>query len=345
MRKGKMDMGFAVLKHSGPRTWLVVAALIALALVPPVALGLNDPFYIRFVTRIMIFAIAAVSLDLILGYGGMVCLGQAAFIGLGAYTVGILSFHRNAGEPLMTWPITIAGTNEALIAWPAAILIAAFAALVIGALSLRTRGVYFIMLTLAFAQMLFYFFLSLSKYGGEDGLRLANKSQLGGIDLNNRVVFYYLVFGILLAILFIVWKIIHSRFGSVIRGSEQNERRMHAIGIPVFRYRLVCFVIAGAMSGLAGALLANNEMFVSPTDLSWLKSADLIVMIVLGGVGTLFGSIFGAFAVLALELVLEGVTIHWHIIWGLTLVVTVLFFRQGLFGSIPAKVKQVKRNG
>lgn len=298
---------------------IAAAVLIALGLVPV----FSEPFYIRMVSRIMIYALCAVSLDLILGYGGMVSLGHAAFLGVGAYTVGILSQH---------------GIDSALIAWPASMALAALAALAIGAVSIRTSGVYFIMITLAFAQMLFYFYSSLQGYGGDDGLALANRSAFGGVlDIADNTSFYYVVFAILGAVLYISHRVVNSRFGMVIRGLRENERRMQSIGFPAFRYKLACFVMAGAIAGLAGALLANQNNYVSPALMHWTRSGDILVMVILGGIGTLIGPVLGAFGLMLAEEFLAEYTRHWMIVLGPLLILVVLFARGGLYGLLNRK--------
>ncbi len=304
------------------RTVVIAAFFCALALLPPLALWLDEPFYIRFATRVMIFGIAALSLDLILGYGGMVSFGHAAFSGLGAYTVAILGFH---------------GFDQAWAVWPAALLVAGLASLVIGALSLRTGGVYFIMITLAFAQMIYFLFSGLDQYGGEDGLRLAGRSQLPFVDLADRRVLYYVAFLALVGCFVLSRRLVASRFGLALRGAAQNDRRLAALGMPTYRYRLAAFVISGVMAGIAGILLAEAQGFVSPADMAWTRSGEVLMMVVLGGMGTLAGPVIGAAFYLVLELVLEGWTEHWPAVIGAVLIAVVLFARGGLVGLIGAR--------
>jgi branched-chain amino acid transport system permease protein len=216
-----------------------------------------------------------------------------------------------------------------------ALLASGVFALLIGALSLRTRGVYFIMITLAFAQMIYYVAVSLDRYGGDDGLTIYRRSQFAGLlNLSNKVVFYYLCIAVLVLVILLVWRLVNSRFGMVIRGSRSNERRMRAIGFPTFRYRLICFVIAGMICGLAGALLANHTEFISPAAMHWTRSGDLIVMVVLGGMGSLLGPVMGAVALLALEEALSGVTEYWQIILGPLLLCVVIYARGGIDGLL-----------
>lgn len=323
-------MTSALQRFLTPQIILASASLVALALLPQAAGFLDNPFLIRVGIRIMIMAIAALSLNLILGYGGMVSLGHAAFIGIAAYAVAILNWHVSNGEPLLTWPVVIQGSANAAVVAPIAIATSALGALVIGFISLRTSGLYFIMITLAFAQMLYYLFIAFQKYGGEDGTQLLERLTAGPVVLNNRILLYYIVFGALLCVLFLVDRIVRSRFGMVLQGCRQNERRLEAIGYSTFRYKLAAFVIAGAIAGVAGVLLAASQQFVSPADLAWSRSGELVIMLVLGGVGTLFGPVFGSAIYVILELVLGSWTTHWQIIFGPVFIFFVLFVNGGV---------------
>ena len=270
---------------------------VVLAIFPLLMQAIDSLFYVSLASRILIYAIAATSLNLVLGYGGMVSFGHAAFFGAGAFVVGILA---------------VEGVRSAWIAWPVAMAVAALAALVIGALSLRTRGVYFIMITLAFAQMMYYIFVSLKTYGGDDGLSMAGRSTLGmGVNLKNDLAWYYLVLAILAGVLYGLHRLTRSRFGRVIDAIRENEARAEAIGFPVFRYKLACFVIAGALGGLAGALIANQSSYVSPSLLHWIQSGTLMIMVILGGVGTLWGGLIGAAVLLGLEHLIADYRIGW----------------------------------
>ncbi len=316
------------------KTCILTAGLVFLAGLPPVANALNASFYIGLFSRILIYALAAVSLDLILGYGGMVSFGHAAFFGAGAYVVGILAFHGVNESALMNWPFILIGTDNALISWSVATLTAGGLAFVIGAISLRTSGAYFIMITLAFGQMMYFFFVSLEMYGGDDGLSLLTRSRIGGLDLGNDTTFYYICLGLLIGFVFLCSRLVHSRFGMVIQGCKENERRMGALGFPTYRYKLVCFVIAGAGAGLSGALMANQTEFISPGLMHWTVSGEILVMVILGGTGTLFGPILGAAALLLLEEFLTRYTEHWMLVLGPVLILVVLFARRGLYGSL-----------
>ncbi|MDM0066930.1 branched-chain amino acid ABC transporter permease [Variovorax sp. J31P207] len=294
--------------------------------------AIDQPFYTGLATRIFIFAIVVSSLNLILGYGGMVSFGHAAFLGSGAYTVGILSLEATKQIGLLP------GTESAWIAWPAAAFTGGLLALVVGAFSLRTRGIYFIMITLAFAQMLYYIFVSLKMYGGDDGLNLTSRSQFGlGIDLDDDRHFYYVVLALCAATLFGMHRLVHSRFGRVIEGIRENEARMQAIGYATTRYKLVCFAIAGALAGLGGALLANQNLFVSPNMMSWFQSGSLLMMLIVGGVGRLWGGPIGALVFLVLEEVLSGYTQRWQFVMGTALIGIVLFAPRGIVGAFKRR--------
>ena len=302
------------------RTIVLGVAGLLLALVPPIAALTNEPFYVDLFRRMMIFAIAAVSLDLILGYGGMVSFGHAAYLGIGAYAVGIPAFH---------------GIDNGFLQWGLAIVASALTALVIGVISLRTSGVYFIMITLAFAQMLYYLGIGLETYGGDNGMRLVARSKFGGpIDLHQPMVFYYVVLAILVLFLVLGGRLVESRFGMVIRAAKSNEARARAIGFSPFRYRLTAFVVAGSAGGLAGALLANQTEYLTPEFMHWTRSGEIMFMVILGGMGTLVGPVIGAVVLLLLEDVLSALTAHWQIILGPLLVLVVLFAKRGLFGLL-----------
>jgi branched-chain amino acid transport system permease protein len=306
-----------------PRTAFTVLLLAALALVPIYAILTGDTFAMTLFTRVLILALGAVSLNLIMGYGGMVSFGHAVYLGIGGYAVGILAKE---------------GIASGFVQWPVAIAASALYALVVGALSLRTRGVYFIMITLAFAQMIYYVAIGLDRYGGDDGLTIYKRSQFGGLlDLQNKAVFYYLCLALLVASVYLVARLVNSRFGLVIRGARSNDRRMQAIGFPTFRYRLVCFVIAGALCGLAGALLANHTNFISPALMHWTRSGDLIVMVVLGGLGSLFGPLIGAAAFLVLEEGLSRLTEYPALILGPLLLLIAIYVNGGIEGLLEGR--------
>lgn len=307
------------------RIWILSVAFVLLAALPLLTALFDQPFYLTLASRIMIFAIAAISLDLILGFGGMVSLGHAAYMGVGAYAAGILSFH---------------GIDSGWIQLPVAIGGSALVALIIGAICLRTSGVYFIMITLAMTQLLFFLGISLETYGGDDGLPTSRSQFVDAVDLNNDANLYYLIFGFMVASLFVSWRLVHSHFGMVIRGAKDNEARMAAIGFPTFRYKLLAFTLAGAMCGVAGFLLANLTQFVTPDFMHWFRSGEIMVMVLVGGMGSLFGAAFGAAAFLLFEEFVSGLTPHWMVIFGPLLVVLVLFAKQGLWGLIPSAARR-----
>jgi len=303
------------------RVVVLAAGVALLAGVPLAATLAGQPYYIDLIRRVMVFAIAAASLNLILGYGGLVSFGHAAYLGVGGYAVGIFAFY---------------GVHNGWLQWSVAIAASALVALVIGAISVRTRGIYFIMITLAFTQMLYFLAVSLEEYGGDDGMRLKVKSQFSGlIDLDNPVAFYYLVLVLLLGVVYLVHRLVNSRFGLVLRAAKSNEARSRAVGFSPYAYRLVAFVIAGAICGLAGALLANHTAYIAPAFMEWTRSGEIMFMVILGGMGTAPGPALGAFALLLVEDLLAGWTQHWQVILGPLLIMSVLFFRRGLAGLLP----------
>ena len=321
----RLDHAFAGAPETSinPRAVFTAVLLTLLALVPVYTLVTGNAFLLTLFTRVLILAIGAVSLNLIMGYGGMVSFGHAAYLGIGGYAVGILAKE---------------GIGSGFVQWPVAIAAAAVYALAVGALSLRTRGVYFIMITLAFAQMIYYVAIGLDRYGGDDGLTIYRRSQFGGlIDLNNKTLFYYLCLALLLGSIYLVFRLVNSRFGLVIRGARSNERRMRAVGFPTFRYKLVCFVIAGALCGLAGALLANHTNFISPALMHWTRSGDLIVMVVLGGLSTPFGPLIGAVTLLLLEEGLSHVTEYSGLILGPVLLLVAIYVHGGIEGLLQGR--------
>ena len=291
-----------------------------LALLPlATAIGLPSP-WVTLVTRAMILAVAALSLDLILGVGGLVSFGHAAFIGIGAYGAGILITE---------------GQTEILVALPVVLVVCGLFAAVTGYVSLRTRGVAFIMITLAFGQMAYYFAQALSAYGGDDGLTLYEKSTLFGREIfANRTGFYYIALGTLAVCYWLARCLVASRFGRVLRAARENAVRVTVTGYEVDRVRLGAYVVSGMMAGVSGLLLANQTDFVSPAFISWQRSGELIFMVVLGGVGSLHGAVLGALAFLAAEDVLSGLTQHWKAIFGPLIVLFVLFTRGGIAGMI-----------
>ena len=315
--------------------FFAAAVLVLLGLVPVLAALLHQPFYVTLFTRILIFGLAALGLNLILGFGAMVSFGHAMYMGIGAYAVGMLSHH---------------GIGSGWVHVGAALAVGAVVALVVGAICLRTSGMAFIMITLAFAQMLFFLAVSLKEYGGDDGLPVAARSDFGLFSLADGTVLYYFTYALLLAALVGAWRLMNARFGMVLRGCKSNERRMGALGFPTLRYKLAAYVISALVCVLAGVLLANLTRFVAPSYMAWTVSGELIVMAVLGGLGTLLGPIVGAAALLMLEELLSSLKLglpwldtfinqHWLALIGLFIVFVVLVMKQGIYGWIVTRGK------
>ena len=313
--------------------WVASALLAGLALVPVISHWLGQSFYVTLVSRMMIFALAAVGLNLVMGYGALVSFGHALYIGLGAYVVGVLSFH---------------GISSGWVHLAVALLAGGVLAGLIGMVCLRAQGVAFIMITLAFAQMFYFLAVSLKQYGGDDGFAISLRSDFGVIDLNNNVVLYYLIYAALAGTLFMLHRLVHARFGMVLRGCRINERRMRALGFPTARVKLAAYVISALVCVLAGVLLANLTRFVSPSYMHWLLSGDLVVIVVLGGLGTLIGPVVGAVLWLTMEEALssfsltgapidELVRVHWLAVAGLVALLVALALKHGVYGALVAR--------
>ena len=318
-------------------TLINTLVFLSLPLFATVAWALDEPFTITLATRAAILALAAVGLNLALGLGGLVSLGHAAFFGIGGYAMGILASHAQSYAPLIDSWIVIEGTKSMPVIWLVAVVAAALAALAIGALSLRTSGVYFIMITLAFGQMFYYFTISWPAYGGEDGLSIYVRNDFPGLNTLDPIQFFGLVFGILAITLWAMGRLARSRFGLALNAARQNAERVETVGLTPFRLRLVAFVISGAVTGLAGALFADLNRFVSPSMFSWQMSGEFIVFIVLGGIGRLFGPVAGACLFVLLEHTLSGVSEFWLIYVGAILLLVVLFARGGLIGALAGR--------
>lgn len=326
--QGKTCRGNSTLLHCFPEPirWCsvrVIAAIVLIGLllaIPVLSQWLGQSFYLTLATRIVIFAIVASGLNLLVGFGGLVSMGHAMFVGLGAYAVGISSFH---------------GFHDGWLHIGIAILITIAVSLLTGLVSLRTRGIGFIMITLAFGQMFYFLFVSLKQYGGDDGLLIPQRSQFAFLpDLSNKVALYYVSVAVLLLVMGVIWRVVHSRFGYVLRGFKANEQRMVAAGFPRLRYQLSAYVASAVICALAGVLLANLTLFASPSYLSWQASGDYVLMIVLGGMGTVMGPLLGTTVFLLLEEALSGVTQHWMAIIGLFIFLIALFSRKGLWGAL-----------
>ncbi|MFZ5962389.1 branched-chain amino acid ABC transporter permease [Thalassococcus sp. BH17M4-6] len=313
---------------------MVLAGLLAL---PVWALIADQPFTITLATRAVILALAAVGLNIALGIGGLVSLGHAAFFGLGGYAMGILASHAQSYAPLDLGFLTVPGSKSMPVIWLTAVVASALGALVIGLLSVRSAGVYFIMLTLAFGQMFYYFAISWSAYGGEDGLSIYVRNGFPGLNTLVPIQFYGLCLALLCAALVLNWRLRASPFGLALNAARQVPQRVETVGLSPFRLRLWAFVISGAVTGLAGALFADLNRFVSPSMFSWQMSGELIVLIVIGGVGRLFGPVIGAALFVALEHWLGGLTAFWHVWLGAVLLGIVLFARGGVVGLLTGK--------
>ena len=316
--------------------WIVFLMLPATALI---ALALDEPFIITLTTKVAILALAAVALNIALGLGGLVSLGHATFFGIGGYAMGILAHHAQTYAPLMEVPFLIEGTKSMPIIWLVAIVMSALAALAIGALSLRTSGVYFIMITLAFGQMFFYFTISWPAYGGEDGLSIYVRNGFPGLNTLVPIQFFGLCFAVLAAVLWFAGRIERSPFGLALTAARQNPVRVETVGLTPYRLKLIAFTVSGALTGLAGALFADLNRFVSPTMFSWQTSGEIMIFVILGGVGRLFGPVAGAALFILLEHLLSGVTEFWLIYVGALLLLVVLFARGGLIGTLAGREK------
>ncbi len=311
--------------------------LAILVVIPAYAVIADEPFTITLATKAVILALAGVGLNFALGQGGLVSFGHAAYFGIGGYAMGILASHAQSYTPLMEVPFVIEGTNSMPVIWLVAVISGGLLALLIGALSLRTQGVYFIMVTLAFGQMLYYFAISWPAYGGEDGLSIYVRNQFPGLNTLVPIQFFGLCFAILLIVLFIVNRLNKSPFGLALMGAHQNEERAKTVGIDVYKMRLVAFAISGAITALAGALFADLNRFVSPVMFDWHTSGQIMVFIILGGVARLFGPIVGASLYILLEHFLGGVSEYWQIYLGAILFFMVLFAKGGIIGRLSKK--------
>jgi branched-chain amino acid transport system permease protein len=309
------------------KTVVSCLVLVLLALVPPIAHFTGETFYVGLATRAVVFAIAAVSLDLILGYGGMISLGHAAYLGIGAYSVGILSFY---------------GMDNGFLQFGIAALASACIALPLGASSLRTTGIHFIMISLAFGQMLYYIAISVNTFGGDDGLAIRAPSNFGPLlNLANPTALFYFCLGFLVLVLIGLHRLIGSRFGMILRALKANQARATAIGASPFGYKLTAFVISATICGIAGALLANQNLFISPASMHWSRSGEILIMTILGGMGSLSGPVLGAALYVSLEYFLSRMTEHWQAILGPIIVLIVLFAGRGLFGMLTVDSKAV----
>lgn len=320
-----------------PRVWIPALVIAAFAVLPVYANEIGQGFYITLFSRILIYALAGVALNFVLGFGGLVSFGHALYMGLGAYAVGILSFH---------------GVTNGWVHLLAALATGGIFAALIGAVVVRTGGMTFIMITLAFAQMGYFLAVSLKQYGGDDGLTIDARSNMGLFDFSSNTVLYYAILVTLVTALWLFDRVLGARFGFVLKGSKSNERRMLALGFPTFRYKLAAYVISAMVCTLAGFFLANFTKFASPSYMQWSVSGELIVIIVLGGMGTLFGPVIGAIVLLLLEELLQGwkpgiyppleeiVNKHWQMFIGLFVILVVLYAKRGLYGFLAEGKRQ-----
>ena len=308
--------------------------IVLLLSVPFLGLILDEPYYITLATKVVILAIAGAGLNLVLGYGGFVSFGHAAFFGIGGYVSDILASHALNYYPIIEWPFIIEGTTQMLIILPLAMLVSGGFALIIGMLCLRTSGVYFIMITLAFAQMVYYFAISWPAYGGEDGLSVYLRNNFPGLNTMNGISFFSICFVLLIIVLFINARIVNSNFGLALQSAKQNPERVAAVGIEPIKVQLIAFVISGAITGLAGALYTDLNRFVSPSVLSWQTSGEIMVFVILGGTARMFGPLVGAALFIILEQFLGGVTENWQFWLGFILIIVVLFAKGGIIGMI-----------
>jgi len=307
------------LSWRSPRVLAPSLFLLCLGLLPAVTAAIGEPFYVTLAARIVIFALAASGLNLVLGYGNLVSFGHALYVGLGAYVVGILSFHGvTSGWAHLAATVALSG----LVAW------------ITGLICLRTSGMAFIMITLAFAQMFYFLGVSLKQYGGDDGLQIAVRSDFAPLSIQSNTGLYYLSLALLLATLYLSWRFVHARFGRVLRGAKSNVRRMRVLGFPVLRYQVAAYAVSGIICGVAGLLLANLTRFASPAYMFWTVSGDLIVMVMLGGIATILGPLVGATVYVILETTLAGYTQHWMLILGPIIVLIALLAKRGLYGFL-----------
>jgi branched-chain amino acid transport system permease protein len=319
----------------------LVNALLALALLaaPLIAVALDEPFYVTLASRVAILALAGVGLNLALGTGGMVSFGHAAFFGLGGYVAGVAALHGFEGSAFIAWPFEIGGSEHMLVIWGIALAVTALVALGMGAISLRTSGVYFIMITLAFAQMIYYFAISLPTYGGEDGLSIYLRSRLPGIEADDPLTFFLVCYALLLLVIYLLHRLVDSRFGAALQCARMNPERLATLGIAPFPVNLTAFTLSAMITGLAGALFAELNGFVSPAMLSWQLSGEIIIFVILGGVGRLFGPVAGAALFILLESFVGGLTDRWQLVLGIILLSVVLFARGGVIGLLAGKAR------
>ena len=332
-RRERSAPGLGLWRLNRPRWHLVVTVgfMVLLSVAPLWVEATDRGYLVTVLTRVVIFGLAAMSLDFVMGYGGMVSLGHATFLGVGAYTAGALTYHSLDGSRLLGIP----GTDQTLLTWPLATAVGALLGLVIGGLCLRTRGIYFIMATLAFNQMIYFLFNALEIYGGDDGVGLfAARRVLGPLDASDDMVFFYVCFAVLVAFVVILNVVVRSPFGRVVRGCRSNAARMAALGYPTYRYQLAAFSLSAAITSLAGAMAVTESQFLSPSFAEWTESGELLVMVIIGGLGTLIGGVIGAAALFLLEELSIDITDNWQFFVGVGLLAIVLGAPRGLTGTL-----------
>ena len=312
---------------------LNLVILLILFFLPLISFFFDEPYLTTLATKIIILSIAGIGLNFILGYGGLVSFGHASFFGVGGYITGILAFHAQNSEPFYFFT-EFTASNQIIIVWLVSLLICALLAFFIGFFSLRTSGVYFIMFTLAFAQMLYYFSISWPAYGGEDGLSIYMRNIFPYFNTMNPMVFYFICFLLLILLIYFLKRILNSPFGMVLQACKENEERVKSVGINPFKVKLLAFVISGAITGLAGSLYTDLNRFVSPSVLSWQMSGEIMVLVILGGVAKLYGPILGAIFYIILEQTLGGISENWQFWLGFIIILEVLFAKAGIMSFL-----------
>ena len=305
-----------------PAQLIPVLLLLALAVLPPIAAGLDDNFWVAFFARVLVYAIAASALNIALGFGGLVSLGHALFIGIGMYSVSLPAYY---------------GVSSGWVHLAACVLVCAAVGGFTGLISLRTSGIAFIMITLAFAQMGYFVIVSLKQYGGDDGMGIAVASEFFGLQLNTPMAVYYCAWGVLVALTYWVMRLRASPFGMALRAGRQNARRVMSVGLALQRYQLAAYTLSAVLCGVAGMLLANLNAYASPSSMAWTVSGELIVMVVLGGLGSVFGPFLGALAFLGTGEVLKAATEHWMAVFGLAILAVAMLGKTGLAGWLQSR--------
>ncbi len=300
-----------------PAQLIPVLLLLALAVLPPIAVGMQDNFWVSFFARVLVYAIAASALNIALGFGGLVSLGHALFIGIGMYSVSLPAYY---------------GVSSGWVHLVACVLVCALVGCATGLISLRTSGIAFIMITLAFAQMGYFVIVSLKQYGGDDGMGISTASEFFGLQLNTPMSVYYCAWGVLVALTWWVLRLRASPFGMALRAGRQNARRVMSVGLALQRYQLAAYTLSAVLCGVAGMLLANLNAYASPSSMAWTVSGELIVMVVLGGLGSVFGPFLGALAFLGTEEVLKAGTEHWMAVFGLAILAVAMLGKTGIAG-------------